>query len=73
MTGSKTFFGRSGNFDGDDIITLILQHPACPRFIAGELFKFLAYEDIDPTLGRGAGRRLCTAIIMSFVRCCGRS
>ena len=56
--GVKTFFGRSGAFDGDDIITVILGHPACPRFIAGELFKYLAYEDIDADLSSGLGRLL---------------
>ncbi len=56
--GIKTFFGRSGNFDGDDIITFILEHPACPRFIAGELFKYLAYEDIDQDLSAALGQLL---------------
>lgn len=46
----KTFLGRTGNFDGDDIITMILLHPACRRFVAGELFKYLAYEDVDHDL-----------------------
>ncbi|MGD0137468.1 MAG: DUF1800 domain-containing protein [Tepidisphaeraceae bacterium] len=54
--GIKTFFGRSGNFDGDDIVTLILQHPACPRFISGELFKYLAYDDIDPGMAAALGQ-----------------
>lgn len=56
--GIKTFFGRSGNFDGDDIITLILQHPACPKFISGELFKYLAYEDIESDLSDALGQEL---------------
>ena len=33
-TGPKTFFGRTGNFDGYDIVDIILQQPACPRYIA---------------------------------------
>ena len=56
--GIKTFFGRSGNFDGDDIISLILQHPACPKFIAGELFKYLAFEDVDASLSAALGQTL---------------
>jgi len=56
--GVKTFFGRSGNFDGDNIITLILQKPACPKFIAGELFRYFAYEDMDPTLSASLGEVL---------------
>ncbi|MDP9173788.1 MAG: DUF1800 domain-containing protein [Planctomycetota bacterium] len=53
---SKTFFGRSGNFDGDDIISIILRHPACPKFIAGELFKFFAYDDAEPALADALGQ-----------------
>jgi hypothetical protein len=56
--GSKTFLGRSGTFDGDDIITIILQQPACPKFIAGELFKFYAYDDIDSELSFALGQTL---------------
>jgi Protein of unknown function (DUF1800) len=58
--GVKTFFDRSGNFDGDDIITLILQNPACPKFISGELFKYLAYDNIDPSLSAALGQLLYT-------------
>jgi Protein of unknown function (DUF1800) len=56
--GVKTFLGRSGSFDGDDIITIILGHPACPRFIAGELFKYFAYEDMDKELPVALGQLL---------------
>jgi hypothetical protein len=48
--GLKTFLGHTGNYDGDDIISIILKQPACPRFITGELFKFLAYDNVDPSL-----------------------
>jgi hypothetical protein len=54
-TGSKTFFGKTGNFDGDDIITMILAHPACPKFISGELFKYFAYDNADEGLSQAMG------------------
>jgi uncharacterized protein (DUF1800 family) len=56
--GIKTFFGRSGNFDGDDIISIILDHPACPKFISGELFKYFAYDNSDPALADALGQML---------------
>jgi hypothetical protein len=56
--GTKNFFGRAGNFDGDDIISIILQHPACPRFISGELFKYFVYDDIDKDLSVALGQVL---------------
>jgi len=37
--GSKTVFGRTGKFDGADIIDLSLEQKACPRFIAFKLLR----------------------------------
>ena len=37
--GSKTVFGRSGAFDGDAVIDLMLEQPSAARFIAGKLWK----------------------------------
>lgn len=46
-TGQKTFMEHTGNFDGDDIIEIILQQPACPRYIASRLWEFFAYESAE--------------------------
>lgn len=46
--GNKTFMGRTGNFDGDDIIGIIFQNPAMPRYITGKLFGWFAYENAEP-------------------------
>ena len=75
-TARKTFFGHTGNFDGDDVIDIILAHPACAQYIAGKLFRFFAYEDAEPAsrwsrIPESLGR--CCATSGSFVRCCGRS
>ena len=48
--GDKTFLGKTGPFDGDDVVDIILQQPACARFIAKKLWTFYAYEDPDPAL-----------------------
>jgi Protein of unknown function (DUF1800) len=53
--GTKYFMGRSGNFDGDDIIDIILNNPACPNFIAGELFTYFAYEQPEQSLASALG------------------
>jgi hypothetical protein len=60
-TASKTFFGKTGNFDGDDIITMILAHPACPKFISGELFKYFAYDNTDESLSQALGNLLLSS------------
>jgi uncharacterized protein (DUF1800 family) len=41
----KHFLGKTGPFTGDDIIDIILEQPACARFISKELWSFYAYED----------------------------
>jgi uncharacterized protein (DUF1800 family) len=39
-TTSKTVFGKSGNFDGDDIVRLCLEQNAAPIFLAKKLMQF---------------------------------
>jgi uncharacterized protein (DUF1800 family) len=46
--GPKTVFGRTGNFGGDDIVDLIMSHPAMPEFFARKLWEFFAYQDPQP-------------------------
>ncbi len=41
----KTFLGQTGNFDGEDIIDIILQQEACPRFISRHLYNFFVADE----------------------------
>ena len=41
----KTFLGQTGNFNGEDIIDIILQQPACPRFISRHLYNFFVADE----------------------------
>ncbi len=43
--GEKEFLGRRGNFDGFDIIDIILEQPACPRFIVRHLYNFFVADE----------------------------
>ncbi len=43
--GQKTFLGRSGSFDGEDIIDIILEQPACARFVARHLYNFFVADE----------------------------
>jgi uncharacterized protein (DUF1800 family) len=38
--GKKTFFGKTGKFDGDDIIDIILEQRQCARFIADKVYRY---------------------------------
>ncbi len=50
---SKTFLGRTGNFDGDDVTDIILEQPAAAEFISRKLFGFFAYDDPEPEVVAG--------------------
>ena len=47
---SKTFLGRTGTFDGTDIIDIIVQQPVHTRFLAHKLLEFFVYSDPEPEL-----------------------
>ncbi|GGE69709.1 uncharacterized protein (DUF1800 family) [Pedobacter psychrotolerans] len=42
--GTKTFFGKTGNFDGENIIDLILAKPDTAEFIARKVYKFFVND-----------------------------
>ena len=46
----KTFLGRTGNFDGVDIIDIIMQQPATAEFIAGKIYRYFVRQDLPPQL-----------------------
>ena len=45
--GEKTFLGRSGNFDGEDIIDIIVQQPATARFVSRHLYNFFVEDELQ--------------------------
>ena len=47
-TNPKTFLGRTGNFDGDDIVDIIMEQPAAAEYICTRLWTFFAYPDPEP-------------------------
>lgn len=53
--GDKVFFGRKGDFDGDDIIDIIFQHKAVAPYIAGKLWSHFVYENPEPELCAALG------------------
>jgi Protein of unknown function (DUF1800) len=48
--GQKTFLGKTGNFDGVDIIDIILQQPVTARFIAGKVYRYFVRQELSPEL-----------------------
>src|SRR5437667_6084120 len=48
--GPKTFLGKTGNFDGVDVIDIIMKQPATPKFIASKMYRFFVRQDPSPEL-----------------------
>jgi uncharacterized protein (DUF1800 family) len=46
-TSKKTFLGKTGNFNGDDIIDILLEQKQTARFIAQKLYKYFVNETPD--------------------------
>jgi uncharacterized protein (DUF1800 family) len=49
-SGRKTFLGRTGNFNGDDIVDIIFEQRQCARFFANGLLNWFVYNDPEPDL-----------------------
>jgi uncharacterized protein (DUF1800 family) len=43
--GEKTIHGQAGSFDGADVVRILVEHPACPRFLARKLLRFFSHPD----------------------------
>jgi uncharacterized protein (DUF1800 family) len=53
--GEKTFLGQTGTWNGEDIIRIIVAHPATARFVATKLARrFVADEPPPALVERGA-------------------
>lgn len=46
----KTFLGRRGNFDGVEIIDIIMEQPVTAEYIAGKLYRYFVREELSPEL-----------------------
>jgi hypothetical protein len=57
--GAKTVLGRTGRWDGDDLVPILLDQPACGLFLAGKLYRELISETEPPrALLEALARRL---------------
>lgn len=52
---TKTVLGRSGGFDGVEVIDIIMQQPATADYIAGKLYRHFVRDDLQPALQRHLG------------------
>ncbi|MES1214508.1 MAG: DUF1800 domain-containing protein [Bacteroidota bacterium] len=45
--GSKTVLGKTGNFDGDEVLDILLQQKQTAKFISQKVYKFFVNENPD--------------------------
>ncbi|WP_462221976.1 DUF1800 domain-containing protein, partial [Ferruginibacter sp.] len=46
-TDSKTLLGKTGNFDGDDVLNLLLEQKQTAKFITKKIYKYFVNEKVD--------------------------
>ncbi|MCB0715068.1 MAG: DUF1800 domain-containing protein [Chitinophagaceae bacterium] len=44
---TKTFLGKTGKFNGDDILDILLEQPATAKFITQKIYKFFVNRQLD--------------------------
>jgi len=53
--GPKTFLGKTGNFDGEAVVDIIMAQPITADYMAGKLYRYFVREDLDPALQKDLG------------------
>jgi hypothetical protein len=53
--GAKAFLGQTGNFDGVDVINIILKQPVTARFISGKIYRYFVRQELDPQVQEKLG------------------
>jgi uncharacterized protein (DUF1800 family) len=56
--GEKTFLGRTGTLDGEDIIDTILAQPVTAEFVAGKLYRFFVRDEVPGVIAADLGQTL---------------
>ena len=59
--GEKTFLGKVGNFNGEDIIEIICKHYSTAQFITRRLYQFFVADQIDSD-----GEKLIQEMVKSY-------
>jgi uncharacterized protein DUF1800 len=52
---SKTFLGRTGDFDGVDVLNIIFEQPVTAEYLAAKIYRFLVRDEISADLRKKLG------------------
>lgn len=53
----KTFLGKTGNFSGDDVLSILLEQKQTALFITEKIYKYFVNEQIDKNIIQGLAER----------------
>jgi hypothetical protein len=53
--GLKTFLGRTGNFDGTNVVNIIFEQPVTADYLAGKIYRFLVRDELSAGLRKKLG------------------
>ena len=45
---SKTVLGQAGDWDGDDVLRILLEQPVCAKYLVRKLYQFLVSDTANP-------------------------
>ena len=54
----KTVLGQTGNFDGVDVIDILLAQPVTSEFVAAKLYRYFVREELTPAMQKQLGALL---------------
>jgi uncharacterized protein (DUF1800 family) len=50
MMKELNLFGKTGNFNGTDVLNIILEQKATAKFITAKIYKFFVNENVDQNI-----------------------
>ncbi len=56
--GEKTVLGKTGNFDGVQVVDIIMEQPCTADYIAGKIYRYFVRQDLSPELQKQLGATL---------------
>lgn len=56
-SGSKTFLSKTGNFDGDDILNILVENKQTANYISKKLYRYFVNENVNETNQRWLSNR----------------
>ena len=54
--GEKTFLGKTGPLDGEDVIDTILAQPVTAEFVSGKIYRNFVRDEVPPAVRADLGR-----------------